>query len=326
MIDLTLALVDEARTYLRTRVLRTPLEESRRLSAIAGVPVHLKREVEQVTGSFKARGALFFVSRLSREALVRGVACCSAGNHGLGTAFAAREAGAAATVFLTSGADDSKRRKIETLGARTVRSAFPGYDDTESWAREEAERLGLAWVPAFDDPVVMAGNGGTLASEILEELPDARTFLFPVGGGGLAAGAAYVVSERRPAAAFVAAQLAGSPALAMSLARGAAVTRLPAFETLAAGLEGGIGARTFAVLRDRVARVALVEEDEILEAVRLLHAAHGWVVEPTGAVAVAALLSGKAGNLEGPVVVPLTGRNVSESTTASILGAAARMT
>jgi threonine dehydratase len=165
----------------------------------------------------------------------------------------------------------------------------------------------------------MAGNGGTLALDLIEQVPDAGAFVVPVGGGGLSAGLSFVVKKRDASAVVVGCQHEGSPALKLSLERGAAVTRLPAFETTAGGVEGGIGEKPFEVLRTRVDRVALVSEGEIFEGVRWMLDAHQYLIEPSAAVVVAACLSGKAGRFDRPVVVVLSGRNVALSTLRRIL-------
>jgi len=205
------------------------------------------------------------------------------------------------------------------LGADVVRSEFPGYDDTEEWAIQEAGRAGKVWISAFDDEAIMAGNGGSLALEILEDVPDARGFVLPVGGGGMSAGLAFAVKEKLPDATVVGCNHELSPALALSLERGHAVTRLPAVETTAGGIEGGIGRKTFEILRSRVDRVALVSEREIFEGVRWMLEKHQHLIEPSAAAAVAACLTGKAGRFEGPVVVVISGRNVSLDTLRKIL-------
>ncbi len=313
-------LIDEACEFLRGRVRRTPLEDSPALAEVLGVPVRLKLEHLQETGSFKLRGALFRMSRLDAGERRAGVAACSAGNHGMAVARAARDLGVAATVYVPSTVDGSKRRGIAELGARVVESPFPGYDDTQSWALERVAASGAAWISAFDDPAVMAANGGSLAAEVLEDDPEAGVFVMPVGGGGLAAGFARQLERRRPGARLVACQHTGSPGLARSLERGEAVTRLPAIETAAGGVEGGIGAACFEVLRDRVHRVALVDEDQILAAVAWTLDRHRYLIEPSAAVAVAACLEGAVGALDAPAVVVLTGRNVAVATLADILG------
>ena len=316
---LTLAVIREARAYLAGRIRRTPLEESPALSAILGVPARMKLESLQVTGSFKIRGAFFRLSRLTEEEKRAGIATCSAGNHGKAVAYAAKSLGLVPRIYVPASVDESKHRAMTALGAEVIRSRWPGYDETEEWALGEAKRAGRVWVSAFDDDAIMAGNGGTLALEILEEAPETRAFVLPVGGGGLSAGLSYVVKKQDPAAVVVGCNHELSPALALSLERGEAVTRLPAAETAAGGIEGGIGRKTFAVLRTRVDRVALVGEEEIFEAVRWMLDKHQYLTEPSSAAAIAACLTGKAGRFDSPVAVVITGRNVSLSTLRRIL-------
>jgi threonine dehydratase len=318
---LSLAFIEEARAFLSGQIRRTPLEESPALSAALGAPVRLKLESLQLTGSFKIRGALFRLSLLTDAEKRAGIATCSAGNHGKGIAYAARSLGIVPTIYVPSSVDDSKLRGMTELGAEVVRSRWPGYDDTERWALEEAARSGKVWISAFDDEAIMAGNGGTLALEILEDAPDTRGFVLPVGGGGMSAGLAFAVKERFPDAVIVGCNHEKSPALALSLESGQAVTRLPAIETSAGGIEGGIGAKPFEVLRTRVDRVALVSEEEILDGLRWTLSNHQYAIEPSSAAAVAACLTRKAGRFDRPVAVVLSGRNVSLATLSRILGA-----
>lgn len=319
MPPLSLPFIEEARAFLAGRIRRTPVEESPALSAILGAPAWLKLESLQTTGSFKIRGALFRLSRLTEEEKRTGIATCSAGNHGKAVACAARSLGLVPTIYVPSNVDESKHRAMVELGADVVRSEFPGYDDTEEWAIQEAGRAGKVWISAFDDEAIMAGNGGSLALEILEDVPDARGFVLPVGGGGLSGGLAFVVKEKLTGSTVVGCNHELSPALALSLERGHAVTRLPAVETAAGGIEGGIGRKTFEILRSRVDRVALVSEREIFEGVRWMLEKHQHLIEPSAAAAVAACLTGKAGRFEGPVVVVISGRNVSLETLRKIL-------
>ena len=316
---LTLDLIESASSYLRGRVRHTPLEPSPGLGELLGVPVWLKLECLQTTGSFKLRGALFRLSRLSEDEKRVGVFTCSAGNHGKGVAYAAKALGLRPTIVVPSSVDESKYRSMVAMGAEVIRSRFPGYDDTETWAMDEARRIGKTWISAFDDDEIMAGNGGSLALEIFEDLPEAESFVVPVGGGGLAAGLSYVVKARRTESVVVGCSHELSPALALSLKGGSAVTRLPAAATTAGGLEGGIGQKPFEILRTRVDRVALVSEDELFDAVRWTFDSHQYAIETSSAAAIAACLSGKVGQLEGPTVLVLTGRNLSAGTFQRIL-------
>jgi threonine dehydratase len=277
--------------------------------------VWLKLESMQLTGSFKIRGAMFRLSRLTPEERRDGVVTCSAGNHGKGVAYAARDLGILATICVPRSVDRAKLEGMLAMGADVRVSDFDGYDETEDWARGLAAGQSRTFISAFDDYAVMAANGGTLALEVMEDVPSARVIIVPVGGGGLAAGFAHAAAE----ATMIGCQHVLSPALRLSLDAGHAITKLPAVETLAAGVEGGIGAMTFDVLRPLVDRVALVSEDEILEGVRWMLAHHQYLIEPTAAVTVAACLTGRVGELSEPAVVVVSGRNVSAATVKKIL-------
>jgi threonine dehydratase len=313
-------LIKEASAYLKGRIRHTPVEESPGLADRLGVPVWLKLESLQETGSFKVRGALFRLSRLTAEERRTGIATCSAGNHGKGVAFAARQMGVQATIYVPSSVDETKYRGMIALGADVRVSRFAGFDDTQEWALEEAAKGNRPFISAFDDPAIIAGNGGSLGIEVLDDLPAARTFILPVGGGGLAAGFSFYAKEKYADAVIIGCQHELSPALQLSLKAGRAVTKLPAVETVAAGVEGGIGSQPFEILRSRIDRVALVSETEIFEAVRWMLDRHQYLIEPSAAVTVAACLSGKVGRLESPAVVVLSGRNVSTAVLKRILG------
>lgn len=316
-------LIDEAALFLRDRVRRTPLEFSPGLSQMLGAPVWLKLESMQLTGSFKIRGALFRISKLTEDEKRLGVVTCSAGNHGKAVAYAAREAGVRATICVPRSVDRAKYEGMVALGADVQVSDFEGYDDTEEWARGIAADRGLTFLSAFDDYAVMAANGGTTAMECLEDAPSAVNFVVPVGGGGLSAGFAFhaknTVKSMGETVKIIGCQHVRSPALQMSLDAGHAITKLPAVETMAGGVEGGIGALAFGVLGPLIDRVMLVSEDEILDGVRWMLEHHQYLIEPTAAVTVAACLSGKIGKLEDPTVVVISGRNMSAQAVKKIL-------
>lgn len=316
---LTPGRIVRAKHFLRGRIRRTPVEESPGLSERLGVSVFLKLENLQVTGSFKIRGALFRLSLLSEKERGRGAVTASAGNHGKAMAYAGRELGVPVRILVPATVDEAKFRGILSLGADCSKTEFPGYDATEAAARREAADRGLPFVSPFDDWDVMAANGGSLAGEVLEQIPDARTFLLPVGGGGLAAGFSFWVKGTRAGSTLVGCQLEASPALDLSLKSGQAVTELPPIDTLAGGLEGGIGRLTFSVLRSRIDGVALVTEGEVAQAFRWMLAEHQYLLEPSAAAVVAACLSGKVQVDEGPAVVVLSGRNVALETVRRLL-------
>lgn len=301
--------------FLRSKIRTTPVEYSAELSHRLGTPVWLKLESLQITGSFKIRGAWWRLHQASAEERQTGVATCSAGNHGKALAYAAREEGIRCVVSVPKAVDEAKYRGMLALGAEVRKSDFWGYDDTEAWARDNAAREGMPFISAFDDPDIMTGNGGTLAMETAQQLPQVRNWIVPVGGGGLAAGLSLYLKDHHHSEAanhrIIGCQHQESPALQLSLERGEAVTHLPGVITIAGGVEGGIGRQTFDVLRNRIDGVALVSEDEIRAATRWMIAQHQYLIEPTAAVTLAACLRGRVGQLQGPTVVLVCGRNVS---------------
>ena len=316
---ITLDAIENAAQFLESKLRRTPLEHSPALSQILGVPVYLKLEFLQVTGSFKYRGALYAVSRLSPEKKQRGIATCSAGNHGIALAYASAQAGIPCTVFVTKNIDEAKFKKLLALGVQVERSPYIGYDETLQWSKKIIEQRQLHFISPFDDDEIMIANGGTLALEIFKELPETHHVLFPVGGGGLAAGFSFYMKHQNPSCSLIGCQHEGSPALKLSLERGEAVTALPSFDTLALPIEGGLGARCFSYLKDRIDHVALASEQEIFQAFRWMLSQHQYLIEPASTVPIAACLKGDLPPLSGPTVLILTGRNVSLETIKKML-------
>lgn len=302
--------IEEATSFLKGKIRHTPVEPSPWLSNVLGVPVWLKLESLQLTGSFKIRGAWFRLSRLSASERDSGILTCSAGNHGKAVAYASKALGIRAVICVPASVDRAKYDGMVALGTEVRVSQYAGYDDTEIWAREEAKKEGKPFISPFDDVAVMAGNGGTLAAEVLDELPDARTFIVPVGGGGLSAGFAFYTGEKRPGSVVIGCQHELSPGLKVSLEAGHAITRLPPIETVAGGVEGGIGVLPFEILRSRIHRVALVSERMIYTAVEWMLEQHQYLIEPSAAVTIAACLLGKVEAVSTPTLIVISGRNV----------------
>jgi threonine dehydratase len=310
--------VERARAALARHLRPTPQRES---LAVPGADLLLKLECWQPTGSFKVRGALFFLSALDDRARRRGVVAASAGNHALGVAFAASRlrGTVAATLFVPRTAPRAKVEKLRRFPV-DVRETGGTYDDAVEAAREHERRTGATFVHAYEDPRTAAGQG-TVGLEILDACPEVATVLVPVGGGGLIAGLATAVKARAPDVRVVAVQPSASPALRESLRLGRALLTYPAGPTLADGLSGGIGEIAF-LHRDLVDEVVTVSEEEIEDAIVALLAADQVVVEASGAVGVAALRSGKVTSAaRGPVVAVVTGGNIDASVLARLLAA-----
>ncbi len=315
---ISIQLIHEAAARISGAIRKTPVEECPILSDLLGVPVWLKLENEQITGSFKARGALFSLLK-AKDSGIQRVATCSAGNHGKGMAWAARQLGMQATIFVPSSVDPTKLDGMIRMGADVHTSRFPGYDETEHWAKHESSRLGLPFISAFDDDWVMAANGGTVAKEVLEQIPDLETLVLPVGGGGLSGGASYLVKELKPDCRIILCQHQGSPAFQKSMEAGEAILEMPAIETVAGGLEGGIGRLTFEVLKTRYDAIELLNEEEIQRAMAWTIKNHQMIIEGSAAVVVAACLRSEFRKPKGPTVLVLSGRNVAASTIAHVL-------
>ncbi|MCB1354871.1 MAG: hydroxyectoine utilization dehydratase EutB [Rhodobacteraceae bacterium] len=298
-----------AQARVRGLVRETPVEPSPALTARIGVPVWLKCENHQITGAFKLRGASNAVAQLGVTERARGVVCASTGNHGRALAHAARAAGIRAVVCMSRLVPANKLRAIEALGAE-VRIIGRSQDD----AQEEVERLvreeGLAMIPPFDDPRVVAGQG-TLGLEMLQAVPDMAMALVPLSGGGLIAGVAAALKARKPGIQVVGISMARGAAMAESLAAGQPV-QVEELPSLADSLGGGIGLGnqvTFPMVRDLVDEVILLSEPEIAAGIRHCYAEERQVIEGAAAVGVGALLAGKL-QPKGPVVALLSGANI----------------
>ena len=302
---------------MRGAIDRTPLLHSAPLSAIAGAAVHLKCENLQRTGSFKLRGATNALAALSADERSRGVVASSAGNHGLGVALAARTLGIHARIFVPSTAPSVKRRGIAALGAE-VDDGWPDYDAAHHAAEEFARSHGRTFVNPCAGKALLAGQG-TVALEILEELPDVRTWVVPVGGGGLVGGIAALARAVAPASRIVGVQSELTNAMAASLAAGRRVD-VPVPPTLADGLAGQIDDVGFAIGRVAIDEMITVTEGEIAEAIGWLAREHDMRVEGSGAVAVAALLHARIPSLDGLVAAVLSGGNIDEERWRSLIG------
>ncbi|MBX9923286.1 MAG: pyridoxal-phosphate dependent enzyme [Rhabdochlamydiaceae bacterium] len=312
-------LIEQATEFLKGKIRNTPVEFSPELSKLLGQPIYLKLECLQTTGSFKLRGAFFYLSTLKPQEKTIGIATCSAGNHGLGVAYAAKQLHIPCTVFVPKSVDGAKYDKLLALGANVQKSEFIGYDDTLQWATNEAAKMQIPMISAFNDEKIMAGNGGTLAVEVLSQVPEATHFVLPMGGGGLSAGFAWHVKSKNFPSQMIVCQLADSPAFKLSLETGLPVTYMPPIDTFAGGIEGGLGPKCFDVLKTRVDQIALVKEKELRSALCWLLEHHQYLIEPSAAVALAGCLFGHV-NLNGPTVIVLSGHNVSYSTLKQVLG------
>ncbi|HVZ47319.1 MAG TPA: threonine/serine dehydratase [Gemmatimonadaceae bacterium] len=311
----TLVSLDDIRraaSALRPVAVRTPLLRSYELEDRVGVPVYLKPEMLQRSGSFKFRGAYNLVSGLTHDARTRGLVAPSSGNHGQAVALAALLYGVKATIVMPTTASPAKVAGAERLGARVV---YAGTTTHERMARamEIVEGEHATLVPPYDDPRIIAGQG-TAGIEIAEDMTaigiEEYTLLVQVGGGGLSAGVATAVKGVSPAARVVAVEPAGSPKLTAARAAGEPTAIPPNPGGLADGLLAvRVGTIPFEHHQAYVDDVVTVPDDALPPAVRFLLDRQKLVAEPSGAITVAALMTG-AVKPRGPVACFLSGGNI----------------
>jgi threonine dehydratase len=286
--------IEQARRRIAGHVRRTPLIAAAPLShPLPGGTLTLKLESLQVTGSFKSRGATNKALTLTSEERRRGLVTASGGNHGLGVAYAGRLIGAPVTIYLPANAPAAKAERLEAWGARVLRAGAV-WDEADAEARRAAERDGLTYLHAFADPAVIAGQG-TVGLEILEDAPDTDLLLVAIGGGGLIAGVATAVKALRPSIRLVGVEPVGAPTLYESV-RAGSVVELASITTAANTLAPRRSAEiNLEIVRAMVDEIVLVTDEEMRAAARWLWFEMGIAAELSGAAAVAALLTGRAG-------------------------------
>jgi threonine dehydratase len=297
---------------------RTPVLRSRTLDALVGAEVHLKCENFQRVGAFKFRGAYHAAVRLAPEQLARGIAAYSSGNHAQAVALAARELGTTAVIVMPEDTPRSKREATAGYGAEIV--TYDRYtEDRAAVAEALAAERGLALIPPYEHPHVIAGQG-TAALELLEETGELGALFVPVGGGGLIAGSATAAKGLHPAIRVTGIEPEAGDDTRRSLAAGHRVS-VPVPRTIADGQAVDTpGELTFSVNRRLVDDIVLVSDDEIRDAMRFLFERLKIVVEPSGATPLAALLTGRAGPLPPRVGVIVSGGNIDAGRFALICG------
>jgi threonine dehydratase len=310
---ISLEAIRDARRVIAGSAIRTPLVRLNLRDAPA--EIYLKLENLQPIGSFKIRGATNAIARLAPEALALGVVTASAGNMAQGVAWSARERGIACTVIAPESAPDTKIKAIERLGGRVIKVPFDEW--WKAFERRAHRGVEGTFIHAFDDLNVMAGNG-TIALEILEDLPDPDAVVIPWGGGGLTCGIASALLQLRPSCKVFASEVTTAAPLVASLAAG-----VPQEVDYQPSFVDGIGSKTvFPQMLERAEKLidgSLVEEPEtIASAVRLMAEHNRIIAEGAGACAVACALSGKAGT--GKVVCIVSGGNIDVSKFCEILG------
>jgi len=300
--------IEAAADRIAPYVERTRLIRSEGLSRHAGIDIFLKLENEQRTGSFKVRGATNVLASLPEAERARGIVASSAGNHGLGVAYAAKQFGVKATVFIPSNAPKVKRDGIRNLGA-TVNDGQPHYDAAMVAALEFAKKTGARFIhPCLGDEL-LAGQG-TVALEVLREIPDVATMVVPVGGGGLLGGSAGFIKARAPNVRVIGAQSDNTAAMAKSF-RAGRIVEIENLPTLADGLAGQVDQAALDIGTASLDDIVTVPESDLGRAMLWLLDNHQIKVEGSGAAGVAAVLSGRFAPKSKTAIV-VSGGNVDD--------------
>jgi threonine dehydratase len=287
---------------------RTPVMTSHSVDERAGTQVFFKCENLQRSGAFKIRGASNLILSLSPEEVKRGVVAFSSGNHAIATAIAAKHVGASATIVMPEDAPNAKMETTRALGARIV-TYNRNRDDREAIAKREIDTTGAILVPPFDHPMIIAGQG-TTALELLEDFPDLDALVVCISGGGLLSGCATIAKSINPAIRVFGVEPETCNDTALSFARGERVT-IPPPESIADGLRSPFpGVLTFPIMQRLAEKILLVTEDQIRATMRFLMERMKMVVEPSGAVAPAAVLFGLLPPDVRRVGVVISGGNV----------------
>lgn len=305
MTEITITDVRAAAERIRARVHRTPLLSSRSIQQRSRVELRLKCENLQRAGAFKIRGALNALMQLPEEVRERGVVAFSSGNHAQGVALAAQMLGIPATIVMPEGAVAAKVEGTKGYGARVVQAGV-NESTRGDVARRVAEESGATIIPPFDHPHVIAG-AGTAGLEILEEWPEVRNIVVPLGGGGLLAGIA-VAAAGRQVNVYGVEPAAGNDG--QQSFRSGSIVQIAPPKTIADGARTlALGQLNFAIIRQHVRDIVTVDDDELREVMRFATYRTKMLIEPTGALALAAVLLGKL-QLDGPTVVVISGGNV----------------
>lgn len=308
MTTLSLADIERARARIRDALMVSPCAYSETFSELTGSKVYFKLENLQITGSFKERGALNKILSLTPEERQRGVIAASAGNHAQGVAYHATKQGIRSTIVMPLGTPLIKVTRTREYGAEVVLHGN-NYDEAFEEAMRRHEHSGAVLIHAFDDLLVMAGQG-TIALELLEQNPFLETVIVPIGGGGLAAGIALGLKETNPKIRVIGVEAARQPSMIEAIKQNAPVT-LPPAATLAEGIAvRRAGNLTMPLVKHYVDEIVTVEEEEIAKAILLLLEREKTVAEGAGAAALAALMSGRAKCKGKKVVVLVCGGNI----------------
>jgi len=307
--SITIEDVNSAKQRLPSYIRTTPINQSNKLSEFSDSPIYLKLEHQQITNSFKIRGASNAMLQLTEKQKAAGVVCVSSGNHGRGIAFAAKQAKIKAKVFMSPFVPDVKVNGIRDLGAEVV-IAGNNADEAEEAALEYIKQTHATYLPPFDHQDIISGQG-TLGLEIINQLPEVENVIVPLSGGGLISGIAIAVKAHKPDCRVIGVSMDQGPAMIDSIAAGE-IVNVDEKPTFADSLAGGIHPEnyfTFDIVKELVDKNLVVSEAQIACAIRHTYTHERQIIEGGASVGVAAILADKL-NIQGPTVIVLSGGNI----------------
>lgn len=315
--QIALSDIQKARVTIAGKVYRTPLVNSEKLTPENGSNLFLKLENLQRSGAFKIRGVINKINHLTDTEKKIGVICATSGNHGLGVAWVAKEAGIKATVVVPEITPNSKIDKLRTL--TQVEVYGESYLESYHYALEKARKNGLTFIHGFDDPHIIAGQA-TIALEIIEEIPDVSLIVAPIGGGGLISGILIATKIIRPGIKIIGVQAEGAPSMYLSWKQNR-VVQLPEVRTFANGIAvKKPGRLNFTIITEFIDDIVLVKDAEIKVAQKKMFGELKMVVEGAGAASLAAVMNGKIRIGNKKTVCVISGGNVSTEELAEITG------
>lgn len=314
MRKLSVSLIRESTRTLHQWFLKTPIEYSKPLSDLLKVPIIFKCEYLQPSGSFKLRGAYVFLSQLTDTQKKQGISTCCSGDHGIALAYVSHLLNIPCHIYTPKNIPSFNKEKLSQLHAHLYSSHSECYYETLLWAKEQSSHCKFHFISSSDNELLMAANGGSLAIEILKDVPQVKNFILPVGQGDMLSGLSYFVKKKYPDVTIIGCEHEEVAALTISLKKNKPLFTTPDISTLAYELKRGLGLRTFSVLKENVDLVTLHSEEAILEGVRWMLKHHQCLIDPSAAIVIAACLSNKIPQLEGPTAIVLSGKNIGDST------------
>lgn len=314
MRKLSISLIRQATKTLHQWFLKTPIEYSKPLSDLLKVPIIFKCEYLQPAGSFKLRGAYFYLSQLTDAQKKQGIATCCIGDHGIALAYVSHLLNIPCTIYAPKIIPTFNKEKLLEFQAHLHFSRSECLQETLLWGKKQSTYRGFHFISSDDNSLIMAANGGSLAIEIIKDVPQVKNFILPIGQGDMLSGLSYFVKKKYPDVTIIGCEHEEVAALTLSLKKNKAIPTLPTINTLAHELNTSLAPKTFSILKDSVDHITLHDEPAILEGVRWMLKYHQCLIDPSAAIVIAACLSKKLPPLEGPTAIVLSGKNIGEST------------